>query len=217
MKLPANFELHTFISYEKQPMINKAKKVAGIALSTSISGIFAVGFATEAKAFDFTVNLGSHSLNGGESVTLPPQTIGATGTLTDISASLDYNEPTSNGNFASDLLIQIDDGNGNSIDIGGALTTSDVKWEQEDDTDASGSYVLTTPAFTSGLTSDGTSDWTFSIQNDFADSAEYNNLALDLELSPATAVPFGVSTDLSILVLGSLYGASRLRKKLASK
>ena len=32
----------------------------------------------------------------------------------------------------------------------------------------------------------------------------------------ATPVPFGVSTDLSIIILGSLYGASRLRKKLAA-
>lgn len=32
-----------------------------------------------------------------------------------------------------------------------------------------------------------------------------------------TPVPFGVSTDLSILILGGLFGASRLRKKLASK
>ncbi|MEM8830121.1 MAG: hypothetical protein AAGE96_12290 [Cyanobacteria bacterium P01_G01_bin.19] len=35
--------------------------------------------------------------------------------------------------------------------------------------------------------------------------------------SAATPVPFGVSTDLSLLILGGLYGASRLRKKLASK
>lgn len=200
-------------------MINQARKVAGIALATGISGIFMVGFATEAKAFDFSVNLGSHSLNGGESVNLPPQTIGATGTLTDISASLDYVDSTSNASWAADLLIQIDDGNGNSIDIGGFSTTSDVKWEQGSETDSSGSYVLTTPAFTSGLTSDSTSDWTFSITNDWSGSGgvEYNNLALDLELSQATAVPFGVSTDLSILILGGLYGASRLRKKLASK
>lgn len=32
-----------------------------------------------------------------------------------------------------------------------------------------------------------------------------------------TPVPFGVSTDLSILILGGLFGASRLRKKLANK
>lgn len=32
----------------------------------------------------------------------------------------------------------------------------------------------------------------------------------------ATAVPFGVSGDLSMLILGGLYGASRLRKKLAA-
>ena len=198
-------------------MINK-KKVAGLALATGISGIFVVGIATEAKAFDFSVNLGSHSLNAGESVNLGSQTIGATGTLTDISASLDYNEPTADGSWAADLLIQIDDGNGNSIDIGG-LNSPDVSWEQGFDTDASGSYVLTTPTFSSGLTSDGTSDWTFSITNDWSDSegVEYNNLVLDMELSQATAVPFGVSTDLSILILGSLYGASRLRKKLASK
>ena len=31
-----------------------------------------------------------------------------------------------------------------------------------------------------------------------------------------TAVPFGVSTDLSIMILGGIYGASRLRKKLAA-
>ncbi|MGD1921649.1 MAG: hypothetical protein ACFCAD_23805 [Pleurocapsa sp.] len=31
----------------------------------------------------------------------------------------------------------------------------------------------------------------------------------------ATPVPFGVSTDLSIIILGGLYGVSRLRKKLA--
>ena len=30
-----------------------------------------------------------------------------------------------------------------------------------------------------------------------------------------TAVPFGVSTDMSIAILAGLYGASRLRKKLA--
>lgn len=36
-------------------------------------------------------------------------------------------------------------------------------------------------------------------------------------LSP-TSVPFGVSTDLSLIILGGLYGASRLRKKfVASK
>ena len=32
----------------------------------------------------------------------------------------------------------------------------------------------------------------------------------------ATSVPFGVSTDLSIIILGGLYGASRLRKKFAA-
>ncbi len=32
-----------------------------------------------------------------------------------------------------------------------------------------------------------------------------------------TPVPFGVSTDLSILILGGLFGASRLRKKLVAR
>ena len=32
-----------------------------------------------------------------------------------------------------------------------------------------------------------------------------------------TSVPFGVSTDLSILILGGLYGASRLRKAIAAR
>ena len=34
--------------------------------------------------------------------------------------------------------------------------------------------------------------------------------------SAATPLPFGVSTDLSIIILGSLYGASRLRKRLTA-
>ena len=197
-------------------MIHQIKQVAGIALATGISGIFVLGFAAEAKAFNFSVNLGSHFLNAGDSVTLPPQTIGATGTLTDISASLDYID--SDGSWAADLLIQIDDGNGNSINIGGFNTTADVDWEQGSITDSSGSYTLTTPAFSSALASDGTSAWTFTIQNDYGSSGgvEYNNLALDLELS-ATPVPFGVSSNMGIAILGGLYGASRLRKKLASK
>ena len=48
-------------------------------------------------------------------------------------------------------------------------------------------------------------------------SPETGNSAGFTASPAATSVPFGVSTDLSILILGSLYGASRLRKKLASK
>jgi|GEM_PF-3343443 len=33
----------------------------------------------------------------------------------------------------------------------------------------------------------------------------------------ATAVPFGASTDLSLLILGGMWGVSRLRKKIATK
>ncbi len=33
----------------------------------------------------------------------------------------------------------------------------------------------------------------------------------------ATPVPFGVSTDLSLLILGSMWGASHLRKKMVAK
>lgn len=40
--------------------------------------------------------------------------------------------------------------------------------------------------------------------------------SISINESSATLVPFGVSTDLSILILGGLYGASRLRKKLAA-
>ena len=35
--------------------------------------------------------------------------------------------------------------------------------------------------------------------------------------APPTPVPFGVSTDLSILILGGMFGASRLRKTLAAR
>ena len=200
-------------------MLNQISKVAGIGLATTVSGIFVFGFIPEAKAVTFTTNLGSSSLAGGESANLGSRTISATGVLTDVTASFDYNEPVSSSNWASDLLVQINDDNGNSINVGGDSTTPRVPWENGGSvTTVSGSYALTTPDFSSLVTSNGASDWTFSIVNDFGSGnvSEYNNLVLDLELNP-TPVPFGVSPNMGILILGGLYGASRLCKTIKAR
>ena len=54
--------------------------------------------------------------------------------------------------------------------------------------------------------------------SEFGESTSTNSLAtISTQPAPATAVPFGVKTDLSILILGGLYGASRLRKVLTAR
>ena len=54
------------------------------------------------------------------------------------------------------------------------------------------------------------------INNKSSQSAPYNG-AYTFSFSPATAVPFDVSPDLGILILGGLYGASRLCKTIAAR
>ena len=46
---------------------------------------------------------------------------------------------------------------------------------------------------------------------------KFSQPATITSLSSPTPVPFGVSTDLSILILGGMFGASRLRKNIAAR
>ena len=69
--------------------------------------------------------------------------------------------------------------------------------------------------FTSTFGQDYSTQYSY-INSSTAQNQPYNG-AYKFSASAPTAVPFGVSTDLSILILGGLYGASRLRKTLAAR
>ena len=202
-------------------MKNFSAKVAGIGLVTTMA--FAIG-ANKAQAFDFTFSFDDDSSDNIFDKSHISGTV--TGTLKGLSDNLDNQQPSEVviTSFPSGLGL-----NPGSFTLTG-FTGSGV--------DVSGGQITNIDLFKNfGNLNGGFGDFgtgcdvcQFRLNNDLGFNLLFNN-DLDPDVVTGniggfggasyaaipTPVPFGVSTDLSILVLGGLYGASRLRKTLTAR
>ena len=204
-------------------MFNQVKKVAGIGFATTMM-LAATANNAQALVFDFNWSSDAPTfVPTSVSPTLSPgQVFSATGTI-----EIDKNAGET---FAlSDIVntdITIDDGRGNTsnstawFDAGGSISADGLSASF----DAAGNPLIFQSPNYFGCQAAGCADSIigFSLDNFVNNSSfTYDSPATALAsmqmTTTATPVPFGVSTDLSLLILGGLYGASRLRKKLASK
>ena len=185
-------------------MINtqKLSKLAGIGLATSIAFL---GTTNTAQALDFSFSFDDTA--GANQGTV-------TGKITGLSDDTNDQQPAtvtvdgapSDLNFSS-LPLNLNYQNGDGFDVSGGMITN-----------------------ASALYSDATSQIRFnfggaevnSLKN-IADSTNVltsragDGFANITYTNDATPVPFGVAPNMGIIILGGMYGASRLRKKLAAK
>ena len=180
-------------------MLNKLAKAAGVGFATTLA---LAATANNAQALDFTF-----SFDNGFGST--PGTV--KGNITGL------NEGTGAAN--SVIITDYPAGLGGTFDEGNDATL----WSNQ----TSNSFTVSSGSITAANfgADSNTGDDVFCLN-----CGSYNGLTLDdlntdtvndegfagATYSAATPVPFGVSTDLSIIILGSLYGASRLHKRIAA-
>ena len=201
-------------------MLNRTIKVVGISLATTIG--LAVT-ANHAQALDFSFNnfnIGSNTISGTFSVddsAINPGTttnltisdfddweitsVGSGGTFTMYGPGGTFGTPNSSFldgfNFGYPEDFSTD---GSSLTMSGFLLVDSL------DRNFNQNYF-------GGRTSN---DFNFSQINGAPGESSSPQLPVVSSANSPTAVPFGVSTDLSIVILGGMYGASHLRKKLAA-
>ena len=183
-------------------MFNQVKKVAGIGLATSM---VLAATANNAQAFDFAFtnfsNSSSFSGSAEGTITIDDSAVGGALTQADFIA-WEIDVFNSSGAFES----QLTEANSNIFSFNSASATSSNLSIQPD-------FWIHNFASGEGIQRTASSSFVY-INNGAPGSGNGGEWNIS---AAATPVPFGVSTDLSLLILGSLYGASRLRKKLASK
>ena len=171
-------------------MKNYLFKVAGVGLGMTMA--LAVSSSAQAYNFSFTLDDGTNS---------------ATGTIYDLSdgngvapSSIEVNSPN--------IGLVTFPGSGGTFDVaGGSIVASNYE-----------SFASNAPAILN-LSPNPSTNIGGILAFNYNDASRTNIVDSDSnpQYSQATPVPFGVSTDLSILILGGLYGVSRLRKKLSAR
>ena len=168
--------------------MNYLSKVAGIGLATTM----ALAMQSSARAFDF-------------SFTLDDGTDSVTGTIFGL-----QNNATS-----SPSSIEITSGGfGTYPSSGGTFTVAG-------NSIVSSNYSASASAAPASLRLSDINGFRY---NDMSRGMGGKGALFDSDDNPqysavggATSVPFGVKTDLSILILGGLYGVSRIRKTLSAR
>lgn len=200
-------------------MLNRIIKVAGISLATTIG--LAVT-ANQVQAYDFNFNFNrddletSGTLRFNNALSIPTNSASA-------NELLDWEINIKNVNTNSEYSL-FGDGNGFGADNSDLDLTPPLTWNVSSTEASINSGVFR-------ILGGSASEALFQVNKDFstrnysiedANGRTYRSPAFGGDagfvataVSP-TAVPFGVSTDLSIMILGGMYGASRLRKKLAA-
>ena len=207
-------------------MLNQIIKVAGIGLATTIG--LAVT-ANNAQAFDFSFNnfdVDGNTINGTFSIddsAINPGTttsltfndfndweitsVGSGGTFTMYGPGGTFGTHNSsfwtNGSFAQTNYPGVFSTDGSTLTMSNFLIADNITGDVAGDNRFGGSNV-------------GTRDNNYSMINGTELAISPQIPVVSTAVSP-TPVPFGVSTDLSLMILGGMYGASRLRKKLAAK
>ncbi len=168
-------------------MLNKYIQVAGITIAALLSSTM---FAKSASALDFNFSFN----NSG---------IPVSGTIFGLNNNTS-NQPASSVSLNSPDNVTFNTANPNSFNVTGGNITN-VNYNSSN---TSGNLFLngsTTAGSFNGFGSSGSSSGS------------------DLTFSPlvtgggATPVPFGVAPDLGILILAGMFGASRLRNKIAAR
>ena len=180
-------------------MFNEVKKVAGASLATSV---VLVSMANNARAYDFAfTDFSSPSGSAEGTVTIRDSAIPGALTQADFIAwEIDVFNPS---NVFESQLTEAN----SIIDIFNSASATSSKLSIQPD------FIIISPTSGEGIERAASGS---GVYIDYG--ASFNTDGGEWNISAAaTPVPFGVSTDLSLLVLGSLYGASRLHKKLASK
>ena len=185
-------------------MINtqKLSKLAGIGLATSIAFL---GTTNTAQALDFSFSF--EDIAGANQGTV-------TGTITGLSDDTNDQQPAtvtvdsapSDLNFSS-LPLNLNYQNGDGFDVsGGVITNASALYSD------TGSQIR----FTTGTV--GVNSLKNLANNRTSRAGDgFAQITYTASSTPPTAVPFGVSPNMGIIILGGMYGASRLRKKLAAK
>ena len=188
-------------------MYNQISKAAGVGLVATLA--LAVS-ANNVQAFDFPFSFDNATGSGD-----------TPGTVEGIITGL--NEGT--GAADSVLITSFPSGLGSTFDEGNdaVLWTGNTGNDVNSFTVSSG--IITDVNFISGtsgvqqqelwLNGFDTHNY-LSLNNHANDTWNQNGFSGVSFSAAATPVPFGVSTDLSLIILGGLYGASRLRKKFAA-
>ena len=202
-------------------MLNRIIKVAGISLATTIG--LAVT-ANHAQAFDFSFNnfdVSGNTISGTFSVDDSAINPGTTTNLT--TSDFDDWEITSVGTGGTFTMYGPGGtfGTHNSSFFNlpsvfpGTFSTDGSTLSMADFlivNTTNGSIIGSNNHFGGNNTSDNEN---YS-RIDTVDVSSSPHVPVVSSASSPTAVPFGVSTDLSIMILGGMYGASHLRKKLAA-
>ena len=197
-------------------------RLAGLGLATT----FVLMFQSSAQAFDFTFSFDDDPSDNLFSNTHVPGTV--TGRILGLADNTQDQLPTS---------VFIDSHPITSLDVDGkdlmaGLTGSFASRTFYDGFDVQNGEIQSTSIFTINFVDNngsnaqirfGESDQNL-IRNPnsggstvFVTGNEDGFSGISYSSSSATAVPFGVSTDLSLLILGGMYGASRLRKTIAAR
>lgn len=185
-------------------MFKKISKFAGIVFVST----FTLGMtANNAQAFDFTFSF--DNVNG----TVPGTVEGIITGLEEGTGAADSVKITSfpaglagsfdNGNDATLWLFQM----ANSFTVNsGSIVAADFLAIHA--VGNSSDILCLGSCFTNNANS-------LTLDNDSTNTANNDGFA-GATYTAATSVPFGVSTDLSLLILGGIYGVSRLRKRMAA-
>lgn len=184
-------------------MTNKQilSKLAGISLATSIAFL---GTANTAQALDFSFSFDD---------TVDPNQGTVTGTIMGLNDNANGQQPASvtvdnapaSLGFTS-LPLSLDYTDGNGFDVSnGAIVNASALYTGVD----AGLRFNTDPNGANRLRNIGNSEFSRAVNG-------FSGVTYTASSNPPTSVPFGVSTNMGIVILGGMYGASRLRKKLAA-